>query len=435
MVALTDKVSSVERDFRQSLDSSVNREISLRDAVDASLEGLTRYCQEALEKMERAIVDCFLRRDVIWENQIKSLRLTRMPTSHRLQACSPAQQYQDQHSPSTSVTTATAKVKHPSSPDIYDIPPCVQPLSSAQSTSSVSPPSASLYARPSICVEFPAFGNASETADVFNFLEQAENYLDIRPLTSPELLGTLGSVLRGPALSWWEAEKGKVKDWKSFKQAFMAAFLPEDYLTEVEVNLRSRVQQPGERLRDFAYDYRALCLKWKPDISEEELVGRILLNINPKVSGCLRGTVNTVEQLVKRGSRVEKDCEDCLNLGPDTISQEPPSPKSDDEPCLAITNTKASADLPSDLSEMIQAQQEDPTILKLLSTDHPRSTLDPRVSFEYHQGALYRRGRTPGATKNSAEVARCGMVADGEKGPLALHENLQRLSATRNRQP
>ncbi|KAL0151927.1 hypothetical protein M9458_052779, partial [Cirrhinus mrigala] len=158
---------------------------------------------------------------------------------------------------------------------VHTHPPSVLP-------SSVLAGSSSFCARPPIRLEFPTFGDSCKTAEVLNFIEQCENFLEIRPLPSLELIGTLSTVLNEPAQSWWKAEKAKVTDWQSFKRAFMVAFLSDDYLSKVEEKLRTLVQQPQQRLRDFAYDYRALCLKWKPEISEEEM-----------------STVNTVEQLVK----------------------------------------------------------------------------------------------------------------------------------------
>jgi len=52
--------------------------------------------------------------------------------------------------------------------------------------------------------------------------------------------------------------------WAEFEAAFLSAFLSEDYEDELAERVREK-----EPIRDFAFSYRALCMKWKSTLTEK----------------------------------------------------------------------------------------------------------------------------------------------------------------------
>ncbi|MGH0160416.1 UNVERIFIED_CONTAM: hypothetical protein FKN15_055974 [Acipenser sinensis] len=156
-----------------------------------------------------------------------------------------------------------------------------------------------------IKINFPEFGREA-ISNAIDYLDKCDEFLALRPMMPYEIMATMSSVLKGSAKSWWVAERKGIQSWEQFKTVFRQAF-PSDFQTEVEDRLRSRVQLPDERILDFAYDYRALYLRWKPDLAETEVVHRILNTCNPKLASCLRGTVETVAELVHIRIQVERD--------------------------------------------------------------------------------------------------------------------------------
>ncbi len=75
---------------------------------------------------------------------------------------------------------------------------------------------------------------------------------------------------------------------------------------EAESRIRERKQAVDENIHSFVYQYRALCLRLKPAMTEREILQAILRNCNPRIASILRGTVSTIE-LVRVGTLVERD--------------------------------------------------------------------------------------------------------------------------------
>lgn len=98
-------------------------------------------------------------------------------------------------------------------------------------------------------------------------------------------------------------------NWKQFKQRFLHSFLSEDYKDVAARKLLKRKQGVKESFRDFAFQYRALCLRWKKDMSKREVVQAILRNCNLRLTSLLRGTVKDVGELVRIRTQIERDFE------------------------------------------------------------------------------------------------------------------------------
>lgn len=72
---------------------------------------------------------------------------------------------------------------------------------------------------------------------------------------------------------------------------------------------RECTQKPGESICDFVFQYRALCIRWKSQMTEREIVQAMLCNCNPRVACVLRRTVTVVclGMLVKRDFDAAKE--------------------------------------------------------------------------------------------------------------------------------
>ncbi len=159
---------------------------------------------------------------------------------------------------------------------------------------------------PPVKIDFPGLRN-SEDEDPVVFLEHCEEYFTVRPLSDSEILTSLTAVLKGTAKDWWWAEKRNINSWRQFKGIFLHFFLGEDYEDAVARKLFERKQAAKESIRDFAFQCRALCIKWKREMTEKEIVQPILRNSKPRLTCLLRGTVKDVGDLVRIGTQIERD--------------------------------------------------------------------------------------------------------------------------------
>lgn len=247
---------------------------------------MARECDRTKKQLEltiqdlgQSMIDCLKRRDFQIDQKLRSLVPSMSTPVH--------------HAPGPSVPHSVPKQRD----QTYSIQYSHLPISESQLTMQHNPP---------VKLDFPNFSNSQEEDPVV-FIERCEEYFAIRPLSEGEIMASLTAVLKGTAKDWWLAERRNVQNWKQFKETFLLSFLSEDYEEVAARKLLERKQGVKESIRDFAFQYRALCLRWKSEMPEKEVVQAILRNCNPRLASLLRGTVKEVGELVRIGTQIERD--------------------------------------------------------------------------------------------------------------------------------
>lgn len=244
--------------------------------VQRELDRVQQKCYAKVEDLSRSIVDCLKRRDKQLEQQFKAIKPIMSTPMH------------------SSIVTSHKTSQTPSRID-------------ATQDTTKQGTYLSLSSFPtSIKLELPTFGNA-DSEDPLDFIERFEEYDELRPLHHEEMLAALSVSLKGTAKSWWKAEKSSITDWLSFKEKFLFSFLNEDHKEVAAQKLADYKQKVNESIRDYAFNYRAMSLKINPAMSESELVQATLRNCNPRLASLLRGTVKSIDDLVRLGTQIEKD--------------------------------------------------------------------------------------------------------------------------------
>ncbi|XP_067301623.1 uncharacterized protein [Pseudorasbora parva] len=233
----------------------------------------------SIQDLGKSMIDCLKRRDIQIDQKLSSLVPSMSTPGHR--------------DPSPLGTYPGGKSRD----QTYSLQYSHLPVSESQSSMQHNPP---------VKLDFPCFSN-NKDEDPVVFIERCEEYFAVRPLSECEIMASLTAVLKGTAKDWWLAERRNVQNWKQFKETFLLSFLSEDYEEVAARKLLERKQGAKESIRDFAFQYRALCLRWKSEMPEKEVVQAILRNCNPRLASLLRGTVKEVGELVRIGTQIERD--------------------------------------------------------------------------------------------------------------------------------
>ncbi len=74
VAVLKNLVLKLEKDFKDSVDSNINREVFYREAVDFKFAKMEEGVKDTVATLEREVTECFMRRDKKWAKQLEQIK-------------------------------------------------------------------------------------------------------------------------------------------------------------------------------------------------------------------------------------------------------------------------------------------------------------------------------------------------------------------------
>ena len=144
------------------------------------------------------------------------------------------------------------------------------------------------------------------SSEVEAFIERVEELRVACGLSNVQLMGSLITLFKGPALQWYRANVQSHHTWDHVTHMLRAAFLPADYTDDLWEVINKRKQQPRERTVMFIAAMQNLFNKLDRKPSEASRIKKIRKNLLPHIKDRLiLEDFDTVGQLTQACQRIE----------------------------------------------------------------------------------------------------------------------------------
>lgn len=142
--------------------------------------------------------------------------------------------------------------------------------------------------------------------NVESFIERVEELRIVCGLSSNQLMGSLITLFKGPALEWYRANIQTHHHWDDVTCMLRSAFLPAEYTDDLWEVINKRKQQPREKSVMFIAAMQNLLNKLNKKPNESVRIKKIRKNLLPHIRDhMILEDFDTVSQLTEACQRIE----------------------------------------------------------------------------------------------------------------------------------